>query len=313
VVFFWHYSLTEAGNMATRTESQDPRAAGIDERDPVDALGLLLDGQISAAQSVRTSLPAIARLADAAASTIKNGGRLFYAAAGSSGLMALADALEIPGTFGIARDRVIILFAGGQAALSDMVGGVEDDVAQARTDVLSQNIGSDDLLIALSASGATPYALAAADAARAAGAKTAGIANNPDTPLLLTTDFPVLLPTPPEILAGSTRMGAGTAQKIALNMMSTLMAMKLGHVHDGLMVNVRADNAKLLRRSRDIVAAIAGCTIDEAARYLDLAGGAVKSAILLARGARDRLQAESLLESSGQMLRPALSEIARVQ
>lgn len=299
--------------MATRTESQDPRAAGIDERDPVDALELLLDGQIAAAKSVQSSLPAIAKLAEAAAATIRNGGRLFYAAAGSSGLMALADALEIPGTFGISRERVIILFAGGQAALSDMVGGVEDDADQARIDVLSHNIAAGDLLIALSASGTTPYALAAVEAARSAGAKTSGIANNADTPLLKATDIPVLVPTPPEILAGSTRMGAGTAQKIVLNMMSTLMAMKLGHVHDGLMVNVRADNAKLKRRSQDIVAAVSGCNIDEAANYLDLAGGAVKSAILLARGARDRLQAETLLERTGHRLRPALSEIARVQ
>ena len=299
--------------MMASTESRDARAERIDERDPMEALGLLLDGQIAAAQSVRLALPAIVRLAEAAAETIRNGGRLFYAAAGSSGLMALADALEIPGTFGISQDRVIILFAGGVAALSDMIGGVEDDTAQARFDVISNNITQGDMLIALSASGTTPYALSAVDAARTAGATTAGIANNADTPLLLTTDHPVLLPTPPEILAGSTRMGAGTAQKIALNMMSTLMAIKLGHVQDGLMVNLRADNAKLKRRSQDIVAAVSGCTMDEAADYLDLAGGAVKSAILLASGARDRLQAETLLESTGQMLRPALSEIARVQ
>lgn len=297
--------------MAVRTESQDPRAAGIDERDPSDALGLLLDGQIAAAQSVRFSLGAIARLADAAAQTIRHGGRIFYAAAGSSGLMALADALEIPGTFGIAQDRVVILLAGGAAALADMTGGVEDDAGQARIDVLSRDISSSDLLIAVSASGTTPYALGAANAARSAGAKTGGLANNADAPLLQACDFPVLLPTPPEILAGSTRMGAGTAQKIALNMMSTLMAMKLGHVHDGLMVNLRADNAKLKRRSQSIVAAVAGCSEDEAAIHLDLAGGAVKSAILLARGARDRLQAETLLERTGQRLRPALSEIAR--
>lgn len=297
--------------MAARTESQDPRAAGIDERDPSDALGLLLDGQIAAAQSVRFSLSAIAHLADAAAQTIRHGGRIFYAAAGSSGLMALADALEIPGTFGIAQDRVVILFAGGAAALADMTGGVEDDTGQARIDVLSRDISSSDLLIAVSASGTTPYALGAVNAARSVGAKTGGLANNIDAPLLQACDFPVLLPTPPEILAGSTRMGAGTAQKIALNMMSTLMAMKLGHVHDGLMVNLRADNAKLKRRSQSIVAAVAGCSEDEAAIHLDLAGGAVKSAILLARGARDKLQAETLLERTGQRLRPALSEIAR--
>jgi N-acetylmuramic acid 6-phosphate etherase len=297
--------------MATSTESRDQRAAGIDERDPVEALGLLLDGQVAAAQSVHSALPAIAILADAAAEAIRNGGRLFYAAAGSSGLMALADALEIPGTFGIAPDRIVILFAGGVTALSEMVGGVEDDTEQARKDVLARDISDRDLLIALSASGTTPYALAAVEAANSAGAKTAGLANNPNTPLLIKSDYPVLLQTPPEILAGSTRMGAGTAQKIALNMMSTLMAIKLGHVHDGLMVNVRADNIKLKRRSQDIVAMIAGCDAEAAATYLDLAGGAVKSAILLARGARDRLQAETLLERSGQRLRPALSEIAR--
>ena len=297
--------------MAARTESQDPRAAGIDERDPAEALGLLLDGQIAAAKSVRSSLEGIARLAEAAADTIREGGRIFYAAAGSSGLMALDDALEIPGTFGISQNRIVILFAGGAAALADMTGGVEDDAGQARIDVLSHDISSRDLLIAVSASGTTPYALGAVAAAKSIGAKTGGIANNIDALLLQATDFPVLLPTPPEILAGSTRMGAGTAQKIALNMMSTLMAMKLGHVHDGLMVNVRADNAKLKRRSQNIVAAISGCSMEEAATYLDLAGGAVKSAILLARGARDRLQAETLLERTGHRLRPALSEIAR--
>ncbi|MGB8817507.1 MAG: N-acetylmuramic acid 6-phosphate etherase [Rhizobiaceae bacterium] len=299
--------------VATQTESRDPRAVGIDQRDPVEALGLLLDGQIAAANALRNSLRAIARLAGAAAHVMRSGGRLFYAAAGSSGLMALADALELPGTFGIAQDRVVILFAGGISALEDMVGGVEDDREQAARDVLSHHITAKDLLIALSASGTTPYALAAVETAKARGAKTAGIANNDGSPLLTSTDLPVLLATPPEILAGSTRMGAGTAQKIALNMMSTLMGIELGHVHDGLMVNVRADNEKLLRRSQAIVAAISGCSEAQAAIHLDLAGGAVKSAVLLACGARNRLQAETLLERAGHMLRPALSELDRAK
>jgi N-acetylmuramic acid 6-phosphate etherase len=299
--------------MGALTESRNPNAVGIDMLDSADALGLLLAGQVAAAKSVTESLSAIAALAEACAQTIRDGGRLFYAAAGSSGLMALADALEIPGTFGIAQNRIVILFAGGVSALEDMVGGVEDDRDQAKADVLSKSISSKDLLIAVSASGTTPYALAAMETAKDRGAKTAGIANNAGSPLLAMADFPVHLPTPPEVLAGSTRMGAGTAQKIALNMMSTLMAMKLGHVHDGLMVNLRADNDKLKRRSQAIVAAISGCSESEAAIHLDLAGGAVKSAILLARGARDRLQAESLLERSGHMLRPALSEIDRAR
>ncbi len=294
-----------------QTERQDDRAVGIDQRDPADALSLLLNGQLAAVQSVQDAIPQIAALSQEAARTIRQGGRLFYAAAGSSGLMALADALEIPGTFGISPERIVILFAGGIDALRDMVGGVEDDVEQAKADVLSHSISDKDLLIALSASGTTPYALGAVSAAIAAGAKTAGIANNQGSPLLEMTDFPVLLPTPPEILAGSTRMGAGTAQKIALNMMSTLMAMKLGHVHDGYMINVRADNAKLKRRSEAIVAAISGCKVEDAAGYLELADGTVKSAVLLACGARNKLQAEEILERSDQMLRPALSEMNR--
>ncbi len=295
--------------MTQRTETRDQRAVGIDIRQPIDALEMLLDGQIEAVKSVRSSLPHIEKLAEAAAETIEQGGRLFYAAAGSSGLMALADALEIPGTFGIPMTRIVILFAGGIDALKDMVGGVEDDVDQAKLDVLAHKITSQDLLIALSASGTTPYALSALRTAKEAGARTAGIANNAGSALLNEADLPVLLATPPEVLAGSTRMGAGSAQKVALNMMSTLMAMKLGHVHDGYMVNVRADNAKLVRRSQTIVADIANCSMEDAGRYLDLAGGAVKSAVLLARGARDRLQAENLLERTGQRLRPALSEL----
>lgn len=299
--------------MGVQTESRNPNAVGIDTLAPAKALGLLHAGQVAAANSVAEALPSIATLAEAGAQTIRNGGRLFYAAAGSSGLMALADALEIPGTFGITQDRIVILFAGGVAALEDMVGGVEDDRDQAKADVAGKDISANDLLIAVSASGTTPYALAAMEAAKAAGARTAGIANNAGSPLLAVADISIHLPTPPEVLAGSTRMGAGTAQKIALNMMSTLMAMKLGHVHDGLMVNLRADNAKLKRRSQSIVAAVSGCSEAQAAIHLDLAGGAVKSAILLARGARDRLQAETLLERSGQQLRPALSEIDRVR
>lgn len=297
--------------IAVNTESSNSRSAGIDQSGPIDALGLLLDGQIAAATSVRHALPAIAEMANVMAQTIKNGGRLFYAAAGSSGLMAMADALEIPGTFGIPMSRIVVLFAGGVDALHDMVGGVEDDIALARADVLAHEISSKDFLIALSASGTTPYALAILEVAKSVGAKSAGVANNAGSPLLNGSDIKIYLPTPPEVLAGSTRMGAGTAQKIALNMASTLMAIELGHVHDGLMVNVRADNIKLIRRAKTIVATISGCSEDEASRVLELAGGDVKRAVLLSRGVKTLPQAEMLLERSGQKLRPALSEINR--
>lgn len=296
---------------ATTTESSNNRSAGIDQREPLDVLGLLLDGQIAAATSVREALPAIVAMAQAMAHTIKKGGRIFYAAAGSSGLMAMADALEIPGTFGIPMSRIVVLFAGGVDALHDMVGGVEDDIANARADVLAQHISPKDFLITLSASGTTPYALAILEVAKSVGVKSAGIANNAGSPLLNGSDIKVCLQTPPEVLAGSTRMGAGTAQKIALNMASTLMAIELGHVHDGYMVNVRADNIKLIRRAKTIVASISGCSEDEAGRVLKLARGDVKRAVLLSRGVKTLPQAEMLLERSEQKLRPALSEINR--
>ena len=170
--------------------------------------------------------------------------------------MALADALELLGTFGIPPDRTPVLLAGGAAALIEMTGAVEDIATDATRDVADAGLGAGDVVICVSASGTTPYTLAAAEAARAAGATVVGIANVAGSALLQAADLPVLLDTGPELVAGSTRMGAATAQKIALNMLSTLTGLRLGHVHDGYMVNVVADNAKLRRRAARIVAAV---------------------------------------------------------
>jgi N-acetylmuramic acid 6-phosphate etherase len=293
----------------TRTEAQHRHAEGLDIQAPGSILSALVEGQIEAAQAVRAATPAIAAAAELVAARLKAGGRLAYAAAGSSGLMALADALELPGTYGIARDRVAVLLAGGDAALKDLAGAPEDETAEAVQAVALAAIGAGDCLIAVSASGTTPYAVAALEEARRRGAATIALANNPGTPLLEKADVAVLIETPPEIIAGSTRMGAGTAQKIALNMLSTLAAIHLGHVHDGYMVNLVADNAKLRRRAQRIVAAVTGSAPDEAAGLLEKSGGAVKTAILLAAGAADAEAARKLLDGTGQKLRPALSAI----
>ncbi|MFW8611684.1 N-acetylmuramic acid 6-phosphate etherase, partial [Mesorhizobium ciceri] len=162
---------------------------------------------------------------------------------------------------------------------------------------------------AISASGTTPYAVRAIEEAARRGAATIGIANNRDSALLRQAQTAILLETPPELIAGSTRMGAGTAQKIALNMLSTLTAIHLGHVHDGYMVNLMADNIKLRDRAARIVAAVSGRGTDEAARLLEKSGGAVKTAILLAAGADSTDAAQKILEEAGQKLRPALSAI----
>jgi N-acetylmuramic acid 6-phosphate etherase len=293
----------------SRTEEVHKNAAGLDTRSPETALSLLADAQVEAAASVRGALPDIAAAAKRAADCLQNGGRLAYAGAGSSGLMALADALELPGTFGISRDRIVILLAGGNSALSDLAGAPEDDTDQATRDVAAAGLGKGDCVIAVSASGSTPYAIAAMKAARAAGAQTIAFANNAGAAMFALADTAVLLATPPEIIAGSTRMGAGTAQKIALNMMSTLAAIHLGHVHDGYMVNLKADNIKLKARAARIVAAVAGVDETEAGAQLAASGGSVKHAVLLARGAAGKAEADRLLHGSNQNLRLALSSL----
>lgn len=292
-----------------RTEALHQNAGGLDIQPPDAILSSLAAAQVAAASSVRAAIPAIAAAAEVIAERLRAGGALAYAAAGSSGLMALADALELPGTFGIERERIKVLIAGGDDAFKTLAGGPEDDTEEAAQAVSQAELGPGDCLIAVSASGTTPYAVRALQEAAARGAATIAIANNRDTPLLAHAGTAVLLETPPEVIAGSTRMGAGTAQKIALNMLSTLAAIHLGHVHDGYMVNLHADNAKLRDRAARIVASITGRDVEEARRLLDRSGGAVKVAVLLAAGAASAEAAEKILEGTGQKLRPALSVI----
>ncbi|MBZ9999372.1 MULTISPECIES: N-acetylmuramic acid 6-phosphate etherase [unclassified Mesorhizobium] len=293
----------------TRTEALHRNAEGLDIQAPEAILASLADAQVEAAKTVHNAIPSIAKAAEIITGSLKGGGKLAYAAAGSSGLMALADALELPGTFGIRRDRIAILIAGGDGAFRALAGGPEDDTEEAATAVANAGIGKGDCLIAISASGTTPYALRAIEEAARRGAATIGIANNRDSALLRLSGTAILLETPPEVIAGSTRMGAGTAQKIALNMLSTLAAIHLGHVHDGYMVNLMADNSKLRDRAARIVAAISGGSRDDAARLLEKSGGAVKTAILLAAGADSADTAQKILEEAGQKLRPALSAL----
>lgn len=292
-----------------RTEAQHRDAEGLDIQAPEVVLRSLAEAQIEAAGAVREAIPAIAAASELVSERLKAGGRLVYAAAGSSGLMAVADALELPGTFGIERNRIVILIAGGEEAFRNLAGGPEDDGEAAAAAIAGAGVTAGDCVIALSASGSTPYAVRALREARERGAATIAIANNGDTPLLNAADVAILLKTPPEVIAGSTRMGAGTAQKIALNMLSTLAAIHLGHVHDGYMVNLFADNAKLRDRAARIVAAITGFDRDVADRSLEQSGGAVKTAILLAAGAESVDAAEGILEKTDQKLRPALSAI----
>lgn len=287
------------------TEAKHPQSDRLHLQSADRVLSLLLNAQIEALGTLRHALPAIEQVARAGAEALLAGGRMGYAGAGSSGLMAMADCLELSGTFGLAPERTPILFAGGPEALLHMKGGVEDDEALARADVMRAGLQTGDVLLVLSASGTTPYALAAARAARAAGARIAGFANMRDSDLLAVADFPVLIETGPEMVAGSTRLGAATAQKVALNLLSVLVAIRMGHVHDGHMVNVVADNAKLVGRAARIVADVADVNLERARSALAAAGGMVKVAVLVARG-MDPEHARLALDKSGGYLGPFL-------
>ncbi|WP_075290578.1 N-acetylmuramic acid 6-phosphate etherase [Pararhizobium arenae] len=295
---------------SVKTEERHEKAIGLDVAHPAMALRILASGQQAAAKAVDGAIESIAAAAAIASDVLSSGGKLAYAGAGSSGLMAMADALELPGTYGIAHDKVVVLLAGGAASLVDLAGGYEDDIELARNDVRNAGIGKGDCLIAVSASGSTPYALAALDEARSCGARVIAMANNPGAQLFADAEVSILLQTPPEVVSGSTRMGAGTAQKIAFNMFSTLVGIQLGHVYDGHMVNLKADNIKLRGRAVRIVSDIAGVSATEAGHHLNTASGSVKIAILLAAGAGTVAAAQVALAASRQNLRKALKGLA---
>lgn len=290
---------------AAATEHLHPAARGLDLLGDRVILGHMLDGQIAALNAVSPALDAIAKAANLFAATIRGGGRIVYAGAGSSALMAVADGLELHGTFGVAPERIRLLMAGGLPQDARMPGGTEDDAGAGARD--AAGIGAGDLVIAVAASGRTPYPIAVAETARENGAKVVAIANNPGAPMLRLADVAIAIATPPEIVAGSTRMGAGSAQKAVLNMISTLAGIRLGQVHDGRMVGLVADNAKLKARAEGVVADIAGVSPDKAAAALAAAKGVVKPAILIARGA-DAARAAALLDAHQGILRAALAQ-----
>ncbi len=289
------------------TETMQDDAAGLDTRNSDDLAALLHAGQRAALNVVAKAIPEISQGSALMAHAVRSNHKLIYVAAGSSGLMAMADALELRGTFGLPTSQVRIIMAGGMPSGSEMPGQSEDDTQAAEK--AADSIAEGDLVIAISASGSTPFALTVARIGRSKGAKVIGIANNSCAALFSHSDIAICLPTPPEIIAGSTRLGAGTAQKVTLNIMSTLMGIELGHVHDGMMVNLIADNDKLIGRAIGMVSAIANTSEVEAAQYLKASGGSVKTAALLASGVESTAKAEALLNDTKGHLRAALARL----
>jgi N-acetylmuramic acid 6-phosphate etherase len=295
-------------HIAMDTERASPRYSDIDLWDPPDILEAMLEGQMSAVAAVRAALGAIAGAANAAEARLRDGGRLVYVGAGTSGRLAVQDGAELVPTFNWPPDRLLLLIAGGKEALLRSAEGAEDETAQAVRSVQQHRIASPDVVIAVAASGTTPFTLACLREAKRRGALTIGVANNRGTPLLHEADCAIPLDTGSEPIAGSTRMKAGTAQRVTLNLLSSLVMIRLGRVHGGLMVDVQAINAKLVRRSEMILHRLTGRGSEEIAEALRRANGSVKLAVLLLHGCSSD-EAARMLERAGGRLRSALQSI----
>jgi N-acetylmuramic acid 6-phosphate etherase len=291
------------------TERPSPRYADIDVWDPADILDAMLEGQFAAVAAVRAVLDAIERAAAAIEGRLSQGGRLVYAGAGTSGRLAVQDGAELMPTFNWPRERLLLLMAGGDQAMIRAVEGAEDERSQADELIRRHRINCKDALVAVAASGTTPFTVTCMRAAKDLGALTVGIANNAATPLLTESDHAIFLQTRAEPIAGSTRMNAGTAQRVTLNLLSTLVMIRLGRVYRGLMVDVQATNRKLTRRKEEMLVYLTGRSREEAQAAIAAADGDLKLAVLLLHGC-DAQRARSLLAKANGRLRSALALLA---
>jgi N-acetylmuramic acid 6-phosphate etherase len=290
------------------TEQANPASAGIDGRSTAEILRIINHEDAMVAAAVAVEIPRIVRAVDAIVEAIRAGGRVFYLGAGTSGRLGVLDAAECPPTFGVPPDLFQGLIAGGEAALSRATEASEDDPASGERDLTERGFRKPDVLVGIAASGRTPYVLGAVAAARAMGAVTVGISCTPDSQLARAVDLPIGPLPGPEIIAGSTRLRAGTATKLVLNMLSTAAMIRLGCVYGNRMVNVRPTNAKLRDRAIRIVSEAGKVDLGRAEELLDEAGGSVRTAIVMARRNIARAQAELLLEAAGGRISAALGE-----
>jgi N-acetylmuramic acid 6-phosphate etherase len=294
------------------TEEVDSRFADLDGWSLTAAMEAMWEGQLAAVAAIGPALPAIAAATEAAKAALGDHGRIVYVGAGTSGRVAVQDGAELMPTFAWPNERVRFIVAGGDGAFVASIEGAEDDTADAVDQIEAARLTPQDVVIAVSASGTTPFTVAALQQAGASGGVTIGIANNPGTVLLTSAKYPVLIETGRELIAGSTRMKAGTAQKIVLNLISTGIMLRLGRVYRGMMVNMPPTNAKLKRRAEAMVAQIAHCDPAQAPHALEQAEGDIKTAALLALGL-DKAQAETVLKECDGNLRRVFAELSKDQ
>lgn len=288
------------------TEQPSTRHPDLDLYATAALVGAFTEDQVRAAQVVHAAAAQLARAVDAAAPRLARGGRLIYVGAGTSGRLGLLDSVELWPTFSWPAERALALLAGGRDALFVAVEGAEDDAAQGAADLRAVSPTDHDVVIGLAASGRTPYVLGALEAARNAGALTIGLSNNPDSPVAAAAEIGITLDTGSEVISGSTRLKAGTAQKIALNTLSSAIMVRLHKVYGNLMVDVMPTNAKLYRRAIALTARATGASEADAKAALEACRYRVKVAIVMLKRGVDAAAAESALAAAHGNVREAL-------
>ena len=288
------------------TEQPNPASESIDALPTEEVLRIMNAEDQKVAAAVAAEIPAIARAVDTIVSALQHGGRVFYIGAGTSGRLGVLDASECPPTFSVPPEMFQGIIAGGEPALARATETTEDDPAIGARDLAVRGFRPEDVLVGIAASGRTPYVLGAVAEARRLGAKTISITCTPDSELARGVDIPIAPLPGPEIVAGSTRMKAGTATKLVLNMLSTAACIRLGYVYGNLMVNVQPKNSKLIDRARRIIARATGATYERSGELLAASGNNVRTAIVMGKLGFDRAQAEERLARAGGRISEAL-------
>lgn len=291
------------------TEQSNPKSRELDQCSTLQLLEIMNAADAQVAEAVQREIPRIAAAVDAIADALEAGGSLTYLGAGTSGRLGVLDAAECPPTFGVPQSLVRGIMAGGNGALTQSLEGVEDDPAAGAQDLAGSGFVKGDVLVGITASGRTPYVLGAVGKARELGGITCGISCVPNSELSHLVQYQIEPIPGPEILTGSTRLRAGTATKLVLNMISTAVMVKLGHVYGNLMVNVQPSNQKLEDRARRIIQEATGVTYQQAAELLDRSGRTVRTAILMQKKGVSREAAETLLVRAKGRIREALKAI----
>jgi N-acetylmuramic acid 6-phosphate etherase len=290
------------------TEQRNPKSMHLDEMSTEEIVRLINDEDRQVPDAVASEIPNIVKAVHAVVRALRAGGRVLYVGAGTSGRIGLLDALEWPPTFGVDPATIRAVVAGGTQAAIDVSTPSEDDADAGAAEMVALRVGTNDVVVGIAASGVTPFVLSALAEAKRRGAAVVGISNVAGSPLSTSADIGITPVVGPEVLTGSTRMKAGTAQKMVLNMISTAAMVRLGKVYSNLMADMPARNRKLVSRARRMVAQAAGIDAETSEHLLDEAGGSAKVAIVMAVGKVDRMTAESALERAGGHVREAINQ-----